>query len=271
MNKPPKRLLDDPSTTAALRRDLLKVQQSAANYDTKQGLASLEAAIAAQGAPGSPTSNPGASPAPQTLGASISKSPFAGLPTKWGLLAALGLGGALAVGVWLGARPQAEGTPATAPSHEAPPPVLQPSPPSTAPSTAPPPALKGGGGMEEAPVQGRSGTKGTRPAGADPAGLHQAEIANLQRVRALLAQGRASAAYRAARDGQGRFGKRSILYEEREALAIMALSSMGNTRLAARRARRFVTRFPKSPLRAQVIDAGRLPTAKNPDSKETSE
>ena len=272
MNKPPPRLLDDPSTAGALRHDLLKVQQSAANYDTKQGLSALQAAMAAQGAPGSPPSEPGTSqasaPATQTLGASLSKSASAGLLTQWGLLAALGIGGALAVSVWLGARPQTEDAPTTAPSRETGPPIPQPAPPSTAPSAAPP-AIQGIDDLGEAPARRHGGTRGTKP--GDPAGLHQAEIANLQRVRTLLAQGRAGAAYRAAREGQGRFGKRSILYEEREALAILALSSMGHTRLAARRAQRFVARFPKSPLRAQVIDAARLPTAENPDPKETFE
>jgi hypothetical protein len=78
----------------------------------------------------------------------------------------------------------------------------------------------------------------------------QREISQLARMRALLPKD-PRAAYRLAEAGHREFGS-SFLYHEREALAIMALWSLGERERAETRGRIFSSRYPQSPFRARI-------------------
>jgi hypothetical protein len=80
----------------------------------------------------------------------------------------------------------------------------------------------------------------------DPDAALRREIAQLERLRGLVERS-PRRAYRLALSGHREFGE-GMLYEEREALAIMALQRSGRDERAAGRLRAFESRFPRSPL-----------------------
>ncbi len=78
-----------------------------------------------------------------------------------------------------------------------------------------------------------------------------AERKQLERARQMLGRGQAAQALGVLTAAEQRF-PRAYLYQEREALAIRALAKAGHRAQARSRARRFLKRFPNSPLAAPV-------------------
>jgi hypothetical protein len=242
--KPPIRLRDDPQTAPELRADLERSASAASEYDVAAGLIGLQAAI---GAPMPPVGSGGAA----SSGASVTGT--AGAAAKVGGLSALGAGsiklvlvGVVATGgaaaittAWLD-RPHTDIAPVAADERPVAGPnssaravqVPQPSPPQPA---APTPYL--------APVP---------PAPTDDAAqvALRSEIAQLGRIKALVDEDPARA-YELVRAGQREFAP-GILRHEREALAVRALWNMGSRDAARREARRFLERYPQSPLRPRI-------------------
>jgi hypothetical protein len=226
MHEAPRRLVDDPAVSSSLRDDLARAGEHhhayAAAYDAASKAAGLEAAIASQGG-----------------GA-------AGL----GLLAKVALGVAAAAvfmfaGAALHARLQHRSDPArhdaTVPA--APAPFALPVPPQAVQvpqAIAPQPPAAPVTAAREAPASL------TRRAQHDDT---QQEVRQLARIRAYLKSGDATSALELAERGQRELGQ-SALWQEREALAVLALFDLDRTEQAEQRSAVLLARFPNSPFRA---------------------
>ena len=269
MTKPP-RLLEDGGTPAALRQDLLRVQRVTADYDSSRGLLNLQKALSTQEtATGTSASEPTpcAARRPEValtdkLTAKMASAPL----TKWGLLMLVGLTAVGSVLWQLPGEPARRQRPAQ-PAERAQPPTTNPTAASrptdgdtgpdgdtepgstTAAASAAAPALP----PEEprATEEPRTSPQSRHRAASGAQAVLRAEIENLKRVRNFLSTGDAASAYRTARAGHRRFGE-GVLYEEREALTILALSALGKQTQATRRAQAFAKRFPHSPLRGRL-------------------
>jgi len=194
----------------------------AAAYDAASKAASLEAALASQG------------------------SGAAGM----GLLAKVALGVAAAAvcmlaGAALYARLQARSEPAGNGAAAAPAPVAPPAPPQVrqtpqviAPQAPTTPVA--------APVQAPASL--TRRVQHDDT---QHEVRQLARIRAYLKAGDAASALALAERGQRELGD-SALWQEREALAVLALFELDRTDQAEQRSAVLLARFPNSPFRAEL-------------------
>ena len=212
----PTRLMQDAETTAALRRDLERVQGVAPRvYDATAGLQRLNVALAA-------------SKAGATVGAKA-----------WTWIGAATLVTAVGVGVVVN-RPSAP-TPAQ-------PSVAATSPAPAVPVTAPPalvPAVAPEPAVVEAPASVPTHT-------LDPDALLRAETAHLARVRAALERS-PEQALRLAEQGEQRFA-RGMFGEERQSIAVLSallLSRPG----AADEARQFLSTHPHSPLSERIRQA----------------
>jgi hypothetical protein len=259
--KPPIRLRDDPQTPLELRADLQRSASAAPEYDVAAGLIGLQAAI---GAPlpsiGSSAASSAGSGSAASSGAAASAT--AGAGAKVGALSALSVGSikAVLVGVvatggaaaltsmWLdGSR--TDMVPVAADQRPAPhsnssaravadPRVAVPqaaAPRDTVQAARPAPYL--------APVPPVVTDDPTQAA-------LRSEITQLGRVKALVDEDPARA-YELVRAGQREFPS-GILRHEREALAVRALWNMGSREAARREARRFLERYPQSPLRPRI-------------------
>lgn len=133
-----------------------------------------------------------------------------------------------------------------------------------APSTPPAPPLA----PSEAPAarvedlpRARASEPSARPAAqsAAPASQLSAERLLLDRARAAFARGEHDAALSALDEHQTKYPS-GLLTEEREALAVRALASLGRSAEAHDRGRRFVARYPESlmlpAVEAAIADAG---------------
>jgi hypothetical protein len=226
MNDDPRRLVDDPAVSSSLRTDLVRAGEEhhayAAAYDASSKVAGLQAALASQGS-----------------GAS-----------SMGLLAKAALGVAAATvfmiaGAVLHARLWVRGESAghdavTLPAPVVKPPVTPQVP--TSPAIAPEaPATSVAAPLERAntltPRAPRDGT--------------QQEIRQLARIRAYLKSGNATRALELAERGQRELGE-SALWQEREALALLAMFHLGRTEQAEQRSAVLLMRFPNSPFRAEI-------------------
>jgi hypothetical protein len=256
--KPPIRLRDDPQAPPELRADLQRSANAAPEYDVAAGLIGLHAAIGAP-LPPVPSSEAGGGAAAAS-GSAASSTTAAG--AKLGVLSGLSAGaikaalvGVIATGaaavlaaVWLDGSSKpvppdasrsdvapvaADGRPARRlddSPHAAP--ALQPAP-------------------READAPSRYLAPVAPGVGEDPAqAALRDEIAQLGRIKALVDDD-PERAYQLARTGQREFAP-GILRHEREALAVRALWNMGSRQEAQREARRFLARYPQSPLRPRI-------------------
>jgi hypothetical protein len=227
MNEAPRRLIDDPEVSGSLRDDLARAGEehhaSAAAYDTASKAASFQVALASQG----------------------------GGSAGMGLLLKLGIGTVAAAalmfaGAALHARfyvreQAADRAAVAAPTPVAPAtlPVVQ------APQVTTPEAAKH---MAPVAVPAQTTSSPTRRAQHDDT---PREIRQLARIRALLQSGDAARALELADRGQRELGE-STLWQEREALAVLALFDLGRAEQAQARSAVLLARFPNSPFRAEL-------------------
>jgi hypothetical protein len=227
MDEPQRRLVDDPAVSSSLRDDLARAGQEhrayAAAYDAATKAAGLQAALASQGG--------------GVAGA--------GLLTK----VALGVTAAtvfMLAGAALHARLQGHGAPAqragvTVPA--APPARVAPQ---AAPQVMQVPTIM----APEAPSAAPSRAPGSLPRLAKQNDTQQ-EIHQLARIRAYLQSGDPVSALELAERGQRELGE-SALWQEREALAVLALLQLARTEQAELRSAVLLSRFPSSPFRAEI-------------------
>lgn len=253
----PLRLRDDPHVSEELRADLARsIETPGVDLDVPAELAKLSAAIAA-GAVVAKVGG-GAAAAGGALAAKTSL-PMAKIVT-WGL-SVIALGGAVTYGSVVALSDRAPTAPANATSASVAPLRHVASAAPTAPAAASPSAT-----TEEAPPADEAPP--TAKGAAEPASTSRAgsarprvspsssaaattaserlaeETADLVRLRSLASADPAGA-LAAADDGQRRFAS-GAFGEEREAIAIRALASLGRQAEARSRLERFAARYPKS-------------------------
>lgn len=246
----PKRLLEDPETAAALRADLEAIASHQVNFDLSAELARFEASLVA----GSAAATAGVKP---TL-----------------TLLKLGMAGVVAGGAVLGVVLLSSNDPK--PVVTPPPTLSVPAAPAktpssvtlrtTAPSSAPslsaaPEAATADAGDPKAIVPRRPATPAARPsrkaasAPAAPAAesrddLLQREVQQLRQIRQLVGAN-PSQALALANEGHGTF-KGGVLYQEREALALQALSALGRRSELEARGDRYLRAFPNGSFSSRV-------------------
>jgi hypothetical protein len=245
MTRDPVRLLDDSSLPDLLREDLAEAaNQPLPGVDMAAGLATLTAAIGASGA--------GAGAA---AGASATAKAAALAHGSWwgGALIGSGAGLVVAAAIWF--APPLSHAPAPPP----------PAPIEAAAAVAAPIPVKSG--IDTASPAERSASSAPRPpsailapvlpaspgAGANPAASAAAsppdgpaeELALLVRIKQQAASDPA-AVVALVDEGHRRFPRGSF-YQERESIAILALSQLGRADVARARAQRFLDAHPQSP------------------------
>ncbi len=223
----PTRLLDDPTTPDALRKALAHLASTPPQpYDVAAGLSRLQRAMQVP---------PSACPGPRISSSTLARA------------VGVGAGAVVAGGIvaFIAMRPAHVGQPAVAQPAISIPLVLPDR------SAAPlvdvndlpelPPERPSAGAVRPAP---RSSVP---PAAED---LYREEVLHLANLR-RVAGSNPSEALRLAQEGHERFA-RGMLYQEREAIAIGALSRLGRKGEARGRAERFLARFPRSPYADQI-------------------
>ncbi len=234
---PKARLRDDPDAPPLVRADLVRATRlPAVPFDAARGLAALEAAIQAGGAPAAPSAAAG-----KSLAAALAKGALVGLVTV-GIV-----GGA---SVWLGGRkaappPRAAVLVVSSAAEGAPPPA-PPVPSEPVEEASPPPRTVPSSSLARRPeprVAGPPPAQSSAEAPPAPSGASQlqAEMENL----ALLRVADPQQALALADEGQRRFPS-GVYVQERETLAISALVRLGRRGEAEARARAFVAAYPRS-------------------------
>lgn len=234
MDKQPPRLNEDPAASATLRSDMTHARDEhrayAAAYDWAARVAAFQAALAAGGA--------------SSMGSSSAAAAHAKLG-GW-VKALLGIAGASALvmsGAALHAGWQARN--AQAPAIAAPAPAPGPA---AEPGARPAPALPSPALPESEPKAQPSKHGAARNVVASPTA---SEARQLARIRAHLQAGEAARALALAERGQRELGE-SVLWQEREALAVLALLELQRAAQATVRARALIDRYPDSPFRAEI-------------------
>ncbi|MCA9596222.1 MAG: hypothetical protein KC776_23065 [Myxococcales bacterium] len=222
----PKRLLDDADVDPELR-DALGAAKSAAGpaLDTAAGLARLQAAIGGGGGGGTSGGGGGAAAAKSTAAAWIGATAIVG---------SLAIGSALYVSTSQKpaaplARELSGVASVVAKVDIAPPPT--PTPVVAKPAVTPEPSARPAPAASAKPESKEDRVK--------------REVAQLAKARAALASNPAQA-LTLANAGHQEFAG-GLLYQEREAIAVLALARMGNTAAARSRGKAFLSRFPKGP------------------------
>jgi hypothetical protein len=228
-----KRLFDDPALPAELRADLLRSRRAGHAYDPLAKLPQLRSALSDPSRHVDDSSGPANDTLRETSRLTWSRLQLA--PWPWKLAVLLAITGSGLFAVWPAERPAAVERP-----------VLAKPLPSVAVETHTEPAAQAPAPSVDAPVQPMAAQ---RPA----ARSSRREIAQLERIRALLEQDPA-AAYRLARRSEREFPD-GLLSEERRALWILAQLKTGAVEAARRDAREFFARYPESPLRELVESA----------------
>jgi hypothetical protein len=228
MSDEPRRLLDDPDLSQLLREDLTRAATDAGvGYDASAGLDRLRAAI------GAPPTAPDAGSATATATASGGKA------LLYVAIAVVGIGAIAVVASQKDAPP-----PPAAPVVVTPPPPA----PSVAPKPIPVPSAELS--VSDLPTEPPPSAAASAPPAAKPESAEEklrAEIKQLASVRAappLLA-------LRLANEGHQRF-QGGVFYQERETLAISALTKLGRSAEAKARGRAFLASFPKGPYAERV-------------------
>ena len=260
MNQEPIRLRDDPEVRADLRKSLARESASTPPaYDAAAGLGRLQAAIAAGAAPLLVRSdNP---PAPAD--APLDPRPFA--PRGWiwkvGTIGLATVGAVISLSrVHLAVRSSSADV---APVPVAPVVIAPPAEPSVPEPATPPETVARAENTAPTPIaephkasSAKSGFAAhvaprtpTAPAEAPADDRLRQEVANLAQIKAA---GSDSARVVALADEGNRKFTGGILAEEREASAIVALSRLGRTAEADKRAAGFLERYPRSSFAERV-------------------
>jgi len=222
-------LVDDPAVSSSLRDDLARAGEEhrayAAAYDAASKGAGLQAALMSQG----------------------------GGAAGMGLLAKVALGVTAAAvfmfaGAALHARLQGRSEPARSGAVNAPAAAPAPVGPVATPSAQRPQDIvrHAPDAPDAPPVQA--------PATPPRAAQHDDtphEVRQLARIRAYLQSGDATRALELAERGQRELGE-SALWQEREALAVLALFELDRAEQAEQRSAVLLARFPSSPFRAEL-------------------
>jgi hypothetical protein len=264
MSSDPKRLFEDPATSAGVRDDLARsIATPLHPYDMERGLSRL-VAVTAVGATAAVASSTKAATV-----ASSTKAAWLAALTKWGLwggaaIVATGVSGHFI----LGQRHSSDAARNTAPivqpiamaapvgsgdvasiapasptvSAESPPVDVAPPVPS---QNALSPRPGHGGGVQQ---QERVDSPGSGAQTRDESVAR--EVALLGRARAALTSDPAQA-LALTREGQRDF-PRGVLGEEREAIAVLALARLGRRAEGAARGQAFLTRYPNGPFTERV-------------------
>lgn len=244
----PKRLLEDPETAAALQADLQAIASHQVNFDLSAGLARFEASLAA----GSAAAAAGVKPSLTLL--------------KLGLAGVVAGGAVLGVALFSGNDP----SPITPAKTLSAPVVTEPAPrspaptsataavasPSAAPQATTSEAAEATPNVARKPVgaMARPSRKTAPAPAASPAeskdDLLQREVQQLRQIRQLVGSN-PSQALALANEGHGTF-KGGVLYQEREALALQALSALGRRSELEARGERYLRAFPKGSFSTRV-------------------
>ncbi len=248
MKNDPVRLRDDPRCPAELRADLgaESAAMLALGFDAAAGALRLRTAVQ-QGARLSSVGQLVAASGPSSAGAWLS--------LKWVavVVGGLGVAGLVTVGLWHGSTAgtvSGEGRAATAVASAPTPAPVSVAPPAASVASLPePPAVA----EPPAAVAQRLPLARTPPRLDSVA----AETADLARLREL-ARKDPGGALALAEEGKRRYGA-GLFGQEREAIAVGALSELGRVEEARTRARTFLVRYPGSPLAEKVRRHAELP------------
>ena len=245
----PKRLLEDPETASALRADLQAAASHQVNFDMAASLARFEATLATASA------------------ASVTGLSVLGLKA---MLVKLGVGGVVVGGAVLGVvlfasndpEPSAGtgGVPTVArvaPASPASPPAVRTAPIESSPSqtavepvpAAPAPAVLPPNMRRTAKAAPKPAAP-TAPRPEDRDDLLQREVQQLRQIRQLVASNPGQA-LALANEGHKNF-RGGVLYQEREALALQALSALGRKSELEARGERYLRAFPNGSFSTRV-------------------
>jgi hypothetical protein len=245
--KAPPRLIDDPSVAPELRADLERTAATKYEYDVAAGLAGLHVAIGSAGG-GLPPTDAGAGGQAAAQGAAAAKGSLLGATSVKVALVSV----ATAVTVAIVALPKLGTEPRRAPTaaeqrKAAPAVSAQPAAESPLAPEAPIAAQEPGAAVTPKPAipQAPHLRKAT-----DPDRALRREIELVGEMKAVL-EADPGRAYALSQEANREIG-RGMLFEEREALATLALHGLGKTEQAALRARAFLIRYPKSSLRERL-------------------
>jgi hypothetical protein len=265
MTSDPKRLCEDPATSATVRHDLVRsIAAPLHEYDMERGLSRLIAVTAV----GTATATVASTTKAATVASSAKAAWIAGL-VKWGLwgsaaIVATGVSAHFIVAKSHPSDSVQSATPSVLPAAVAAPvgtrdvPAVAPASPALA--TESPPVDVAPPVPSQTVVSPRPGHAGrTRPhEGGDSPGASEPttdesvarEVALLGRARAALT-GDPAQALALTREGQRDF-PRGVLGEEREAIAVLALVRLGRRSEGAARGQAFLSRFPHGPFTERV-------------------
>lgn len=241
----PRRLIDDPDVSAAIREALAGERTSESLVDVEAGWTKLRAA-ASSATVGAVLAEPPATSAPATAGAKLGLG--SSRLVKWGLaistMAAAGLSWTLLDSPTPTESPTAQQVELAA--HEAAGPTLEePKAPTASESAAEAPVVSVNA-LPSAPAAKAPRASSTpRPAALDDDALRE-ELEQIRQIRSLLDRDPA-AALALSVDGQRRFSN-GHLVEEREGLSVIALARLGRRDAARAKAKAFASRYPKSTL-----------------------
>lgn len=245
----PKRLLEDPETVAALRADLHTVASHQVNFDLAAGLARFEASLAAG-----------------SVVAAASVKPSLTL-LKLGMAGVVAGGAVLGVALFSANDPRPE-TPANTVSAPVVAPALGPRAPVTKapPRAAAPPsadavepalsatqqpsAVQKPARATARPTQSAQKAAPAAPSAESRDDLLLREVQQLRQVRQLVGSS-PSQALALANQGHSTF-KGGVLYQEREALALQALSALGRRSELEARGERYLRAFPNGSFSTRV-------------------
>lgn len=242
----PKRLLEDPETAAALRADLHTVASHQVDFDLAAGLARFEASLAAG-----------------SVIAAASVKPSLTL-LKLGMAGVVAGGAVLGVALFSANDPSPEtpvntvSAPVVAPALEARAPVTA-APRAAAPPSADAvaPALSATQQPSAAQKPARATARPTQKAAPQPAPSAESrddvllrEVQQLRQIRQLVGSS-PSQALALANEGHATF-KGGVLYQEREALALQALSTLGRRSELEARGERYLRAFPNGSFSTRV-------------------
>jgi hypothetical protein len=245
MKRDPVRLLDDPGAPGTMKAGLALLRETKAPYDSDAGYASFMAALGA-GAAALTTSSTVASSATSTAASSVAVNTATGLSAGAKVVLAMTLAtGTTAAAVWL--NPSRDDPPTVTVTSTA----MAPQARSTASADiGTSPTLHGDGGTDRnqvvrAPAPTASVRAPTRPNTPSTGPSIDEETQELARLRAIATSDPGRAVSLA--DAQHARFSRGIFFQEREAIAILALQRLGRADEANARAKRFAARFPESP------------------------
>jgi len=262
----PARLVADASVSdaelALLRHGIDMAPPSGAEARVWRGLAGVlgAAAIGGAAAAADASTKTATTAATKVTGAGVTAAKVVAV-----VAALAGLAGLAALGAKLLASANQARPPAAAAPVAAPEPAAAPAPPPLPPQELPPPGEgappPSAHAKAEAKTKAQTMRAAARPAGATPpaassAGRLREETTLIREARQALRQGDAARALRLLDEGRRLFPA-GVLQQERERLAIEALTKSGRAAEASARAAAFLRKYPDSPHAAEIRALGR--------------